>query len=99
MFLEIAKIDVKEGMEKEFEAQVAKAVPLFKRAKGCKTMSLRRTLERPSHYLLFVQWATLENHTVDFRESADFVEWRKLVSHCFASAPVVEHVTEAVPGF
>ena len=99
MFLEIAQIDVKPGLEAEFEAGVAKAAPLFKRAKGCKAMSLRRSVEKPGRYRLFVSWDTVDNHTVDFRGSADFQEWRKLVAHCFASAPEVEHVREAVKGF
>jgi heme-degrading monooxygenase HmoA len=38
MFLEIAQVDIKPGQEAEFEAGVAKAAPLFQRAKGCKAM-------------------------------------------------------------
>lgn len=99
MILEIAQIDVKPGMEKDFEAGVTKAAPLFKRAKGCTGMSLQRSHEKPQRYRLFVQWATLENHTVDFRESADFQEWRALVGPFFAAPPEVEHVREVVKGF
>jgi heme-degrading monooxygenase HmoA len=99
MILEIAQIDVKPGMEAEFEAGVKKAAPIFKRAKGCTSMALQRSHEMPQRYRLFVQWETLENHTKDFRESADFQEWRKLVGHYFASPPYVEHVAEAVRGF
>jgi heme-degrading monooxygenase HmoA len=99
MVLEIAQIDVKPGMETEFEAGVAKAGPVFRRAKGCAGMTLQRSIEKPSRYRLFVQWETVENHTVDFRGSADFAEWRNLVGHCFASSPEVEHVREAVKGF
>ena len=99
MFLEIAQIDVKPGMEAEFEAGVQKAAPLFKRAKGCSGMGLRRSVEQPSRYRLFVQWDTVEHHTVDFRGSPDFAEWRKLVAHCFAQPPQVGHVREVVKGF
>jgi heme-degrading monooxygenase HmoA len=99
MIIEIAQIDVKPGMENDFEAGVKNAVPLFKRAKGCKGMVLQRSYEKQARYRLFVQWETLENHTVDFRGSADFQEWRKLVGHCFASPPEVEHVREVVKGF
>jgi heme-degrading monooxygenase HmoA len=99
MVLEIAQIDVKPGMEAEFESGVRKAAPLFKRAKGCSGMTLQRSHEKPQRYRLFVEWGTLENHTVDFRESADFQEWRKLVGHCFAAPPDVEHVTETFKGF
>jgi heme-degrading monooxygenase HmoA len=49
---------------------VKKAGSIFKRAKGCKAMTLQKSHENPSRYRLFVQWDTLENHTKDFRESA-----------------------------
>jgi heme-degrading monooxygenase HmoA len=96
---EIAQIDVKAGMETQFEDGVRKAAPIFKRAKGCRGMALTRSHEKPQRYRLLVQWETVENHTVDFRGSADFQEWRQLVGHCFASPPEVEHVTEVVRGF
>ena len=99
MILEIAQIDVKPGLESEFEAGVQKAAPLFKRAKGCGGMLLQRSIEQPSRYALVVRWETVEAHTVDFRGSADFAEWRKLVGHCFAQPPQVEHVREVVKGF
>ena len=99
MVLEIAQIDVKPGMEADFEAGVAKAVPIFQRANGCHGMELHRSIELPSRYRLLVHWGTLENHTVDFRGSADYQEWRKLVGHCFAEPPVVEHTDKVVAGF
>jgi quinol monooxygenase YgiN len=98
MVTEIAQIDVKPGMESEFEAGVKAAAPVFQRAKGCRAMELRRSIEKPARYRLFVEWETVENHTVDFRGSADFQEWRKLVAHCFATPPEVEHVTQVVKG-
>jgi heme-degrading monooxygenase HmoA len=99
MILEIAQIDVKAGLEAEFEAAVGKAAPLFQRAKGCNGMELQRSIEKPGRYRLFVKWATLENHTIDFRGSEDFQSWRKLVGHCFATPPEVEHTKQAVKGF
>ena len=99
MILEIAQIEVKPGTEAEFEAGVSKAAPIFERAKGCKGMELQRSVEHPSRYRLFVKWETVENHTVDFRNSSDFQEWRKLVGHCFAEPPAVEHVRQVVRGF
>ena len=99
MFLEIAQIDVKSGQEAEFEAGVAKAAPLFKRAKGCKTMSLQRSVEKPSRYRLFVTWDTVEDHTKGFYGGADWQEWRKLVAHTFDGPPSVEHVRETLKAF
>jgi heme-degrading monooxygenase HmoA len=96
MVTEIAQIDVKPGMETEFEDGVRKARPLFLRATGCTGIELHRSIEKPQRYRLMVRWNTLENHTVDFRGSEDFQAWRGLVGHCFASPPEVEHVS-AVP--
>jgi heme-degrading monooxygenase HmoA len=99
MFWEIAQIDVKLGDEAAFEAAVEKAVPLFKSARGCKGMQLQRGVEHPSRYRLVVDWETVENHTVDFRGSENFQEWRRLVGGFFASPPVVEHCHRVVKGF
>ena len=95
MITEIAQIDVKPGTEKDFEAAVAKARPLFLRAKGGKGFELHKSIEKPSRYRLMAKWETLENHTVDFRGSEDFTAWRALVGQYFAAPPEVEH-TETV---
>ncbi len=99
MVTEIAQIEIKPGSAKDFEAAVAKARAVFGRAKGFHGFELQRSIEKPQRYRLFVKWETLENHTVDFRGSADFQEWRKLVGHCFESPPEVEHTRQAVSGF
>jgi len=56
---------------------------------------LHKSVELPSRYRLVAKWETLENHTVDFRGSADFAEWRALVGPYFETPPYVEH-TETV---
>jgi quinol monooxygenase YgiN len=89
---EIAQIDVLPGTEDDFEKAVAEALPLFDRAAGCDGAVLRRSVENPSRYRLFVTWETVEHHTVTFRQSPDFAAWRGLVGKYFAAAPEVEHV-------
>jgi heme-degrading monooxygenase HmoA len=91
MVYEMARIEVIPGKESEFEAGVRQALPLFDRARGCHGAELHRTIEHPNQFLLLVQWDTVEDHMVHFRESADFTEWRKLVGPYFAQAPVVTH--------
>jgi heme-degrading monooxygenase HmoA len=99
MVLESAEILVKPGMEEAFEAGVRQAAPLFQRARGCSGMRLQRGIENPRAYRLLVQWATLEDHTVHFRGSEDFQEWRRLVGQCFDGAPDVTHLNEVFHGF
>jgi heme-degrading monooxygenase HmoA len=96
MITEIAQIEVKPGSEADFEAAVAQARPLFLRAKGCHGIELQRSVEKPSRYRLMVKWATLENHTVDFRESPDFAAWRALAGPHFAAPPDVEHTANVL---
>ena len=38
-----------------------------------------------------IWWATLEDHTVGFRGSPAFAQWRGIVGPFFAQPPVVEH--------
>jgi heme-degrading monooxygenase HmoA len=95
MVTEIAQIDVKPGTEKDFEAAVANARDAFGRSKGFHGFELHKSIEKPQRYRLMVKWATLENHTVDFRGSEKFAEWRGLVGKYFAAPPAVEH-TETV---
>lgn len=95
MITEIAQIDVKPGTEADFEAAVAKARTVFGRSKGFCGFELHRSIEKPQRYRLMVKWQTLENHTVDFRGSENFTEWRALVGPFFVAPPEVEH-TEIV---
>ena len=38
-----------------------------------------------------IQWETLADHTVGFRESELFPKWRAIIGPYFASPPQVEH--------
>lgn len=99
MIFEIATIEVKTDSTEEFESGVAEALPLFRRAKGCRSIKLERSIETPSRYRLVVGWDTVEDHVVDFRNSADFEAWRSLVGHTFEAPPVVEHTAVVLSGF
>jgi heme-degrading monooxygenase HmoA len=99
MVYEIAELQIVPGLERDFEAGVQQAVPLFRRAAGCTGMELQRVVEEPGSYRLVVRWETVEHHTVQFRGSQDFQAWRQLVGKYFATAPVVKHAATAVVGF
>jgi len=96
MILEIAQIDVKTGTEQDFEAAVGKAREAFQRTEGFIGFELHRSIEKPQRYRLLAKWATLESHTVTFRNSENFTAWRALVSPYFAAPPEVEHMQAVV---
>jgi heme-degrading monooxygenase HmoA len=91
MILEAVALQVKPGMEAEFEVTFKQASVLISAIEGYLAHELQRCLEVPGKYLLLVQWTTIEAHTVTFRQSPEFQEWRQLLHHFYAPAPVVEH--------
>lgn len=96
MILEMAQFDIKPGNEAAFEAAVAKAQPLFLSSSGCLGVRLKRSIESPSRYRLLIEWNTLEDHTVGFRGSENFVQWRALIQDHLADKPEVEHFTDVL---
>jgi NodT family efflux transporter outer membrane factor (OMF) lipoprotein len=85
MITELAQIDIKPGEAPAFEAAVAEARTAFARAEGFHGLELHRGIEDPGRYWLIVKWATLAHHTVTFRNSAAFAEWRSLAGQYFAA--------------
>lgn len=94
MILEVAILDVVPGREAEFEKAFAQAAPIIASMKGYIDHSLRRCIESPSRYLLLVHWKTLEDHTVGFRGSPEYLEWKALLHAFYDPFPNVEHYTE-----
>ena len=91
--LEVAILDVKTGKEAEFEVAFGKAQAIISSMKGYKSHQLQKCIENGSRYILLVNWETLEDHTVGFRESPQYQEWRKLLHHFYEPFPEVEHYT------
>lgn len=79
------------GREDDFEATFAQARTIIESMPGFLRMTLSRSVESPSSYLLLVDWERLEDHTVGFRQSPEFARWRELLHHFYDSPPDVEH--------
>lgn len=94
MVLEIADFAVLPGQEDEFAAAYRAAVAFVSRTPGFRTARMTRSIETPTRFVLLVEWDTLEAHTVEFRESGDFTQWRALVGPYFDGPPRVEHFTD-----
>jgi heme-degrading monooxygenase HmoA len=94
VILEVAILNVKPGQERNFETAFAGARAIISSMPGYLSHQLHRCLEKESQYILLVNWRKLEDHTVGFRQSAEYQEWRKLLHHFYDPFPVVEHYTE-----
>ena len=92
MILELADIRIQPGKQKEFDAAIKKGVEtVISKAKGFRGYKINQGIETPERYVLMIFWDTVENHTVDFRGSPAFQDWRALVGPFFAAPPAVEH--------
>jgi heme-degrading monooxygenase HmoA len=91
MILEAVILPVISGKEAEFEAAFKQASPIITSMQGYVSHELHRGIESPSSYLLLVRWETLEDHTVGFRGSAEYAEWKRLLHHFYDPFPNVEH--------
>jgi heme-degrading monooxygenase HmoA len=91
VILEVAILDVKPGLAEEFEAAFKTASTILASMPGYCSHELQRCLEIADRYLLLVRWQNLEDHTVGFRQSPEYDEWRSLLHHFYDPFPAVEH--------
>lgn len=98
MILEAAQLSIKTGRELAFEAAMRQARPLIEASPGFGGIEVRRCIERPDSYLLLVWRQTLEDHTVGFRRSERYQQWRALLHDFYDPFPIVEHFAPSFLG-
>ena len=91
MILEHAVLPVIPGRETEFLRAFAQARRIISSSPGFIDLTLSRGIERPNEFLLLVRWETVEAHTVGFRQSPEYFEWKKLLHHFYDPFPDVVH--------
>lgn len=92
MILELADIRIHPGQQAAFDEAIQRGLKeVISKAKGFQGYKVNKGIESPERYILQIFWETLENHTVDFRQSPTFADWRAIVGPFFSGAPVVEH--------
>lgn len=92
MILEIADIRIAPGQQAAFEEALQRALAtVASKAQGMRGYKVNKGIESPERYVLQIFWDTLEDHTVGFRQSPLFAQWRAIIGPFFAGPPVVEH--------
>ena len=92
MILELADIRIHPGQQAAFDVAIQRGVSeVISKAKGFQGYKVNKGIESPERYILQIFWETLENHTVDFRQSPAFADWRAIVGPFFVAPPAVEH--------
>jgi len=91
MILEVAVLTVKPKLTVEFLAAFKKAQLIIQAIPGYITHELQKCIEVPNQFLLLVKWGKLEDHTIGFRQSAKYQNWKQLLHHFYDPFPTVEH--------
>jgi heme-degrading monooxygenase HmoA len=91
LILEVAILDLKPGLADEFEAAFKVASKIIVAMPGYISHELQHCLEKCDRYILLVRWQKLEDHTIGFRQSPEYQEWRSLLHHFYDPFPTVEH--------
>ncbi len=92
MILELADIRIAAGKNAAFEEAITRGLTtVASKAKGFRGYKVNRGIESEQRYILQIFWDTLEDHTVGFRQSELFTEWRAIVGPFFNGPPTVEH--------
>ena len=94
MILEVATLDVRPGQEEAFETAFSQAQTIIASIPGYRSHELHRCLERPSRYILLVRWDDLKSHTIGFRQSPQYEQWKTLLHHFYDPFPTVEHYAQ-----
>jgi heme-degrading monooxygenase HmoA len=96
MILESAILNVRPGLSTQFEVAFTQASAIIAASPGYIAHQLHRCIENTDQYLLLVSWEKLEDHTVGFRGSPQYQEWRRLLHHFYDPFPTVEHYEEVL---
>lgn len=91
MILEVAVLNIKKGLSKDFEKSFHEAQKIISSMKGYISHELKKSLEDEDKYILLVNWETIEDHEEGFRKSEAYQEWKKLLHHYYEPFPTVEH--------
>jgi quinol monooxygenase YgiN len=91
MVTEIAYLKIDPARGAEFATAVAEAAALFRSAQGCRSMRIDSVVEDESAYRLVVEWDSVDDHMITFRDSPAFARWRELAGLFFVEPPRVEH--------
>jgi heme-degrading monooxygenase HmoA len=91
MILEHAILPVIPGQEEEFEAAFAEASVVLSGMPGFIDLTLARSHESTSSYLLLVHWVSIEAHDPGFRTSPEYQQWKQLLHRFYEPFPIVEH--------
>lgn len=89
MIIEHALLNIKHEKSQEFEAAFDEARKIIASRNGYISHELLKAKDTPDQYLLLVKWETLEDHTIGFRGSNEYQDWKVLLHHFYEPFPEI----------
>jgi len=72
VIIEYVRYDLPADRRAPFEAAYARVGGILTASPHCLGWDLRRSVEEPGHYVVRIEWDSLDGHVRGFRESAPF---------------------------
>ena len=88
MITEFTRYHIPSGREAAFEQAYTEAQKYLAASPYCRSYALLRCVEEPGHYVLRIDWTSIDEHLKGFRRSADFPKFFAAVK------PFVDHIQE-----
>ena len=91
MVTEIAIFNAVSGKEEELGQAILRGLEVIRQSPGIVSARVERCIETPGQYMLINIWTSLEAHTVEFRGSPLFPQWRSHLTGLVEGTPEVFH--------
>ena len=96
MILERARFQTRPDAQGDFERAFETARTVISQAGGYRSLRLLRGIEKPTEYLLLIEWDSVADHMEGFRGSELFERWAELLRPYYVAPPEVEHFDPVV---
>jgi heme-degrading monooxygenase HmoA len=91
MVVEYIRYTVPADRAEAFESAYAQAGNLLEQAEHCLSFEIARGIEEPEHFIVRIEWDSLEDHERGFRASPNFQEFFRDVQPFFSEIDEMKH--------
>lgn len=91
MVVEYIRYSIAPARAADFEQAYRRAAEVLDQAAECLSYELSKGVEEPQHYILRIEWKSLEEHEQGFRNSPGFQEFFAAVRPFFNEIDEMKH--------
>jgi quinol monooxygenase YgiN len=91
MVVEYIRYNIPPERAAEFEQAYADAAKVLDESAECLSYELTRGVEEPEHYILRIEWTSVEDHEQSFRQSPGFQQFFAAIRPFFDQIEEMKH--------